>query len=76
MVYMRLMLARLLKILNNVKSYTSLDVSTLNFNYKINMNYFVWNEKDQILSAAPNSTAGLVWSDLIAKVHNYTMQEI
>jgi hypothetical protein len=41
MIYIKLMLTRLLKKLNNIKLYTLFDVSTLNFDHKINMNYFI-----------------------------------
>jgi hypothetical protein len=41
MVYMKAMLARLLKNLNNMKSYTLLDASTLNPDHQMNNINFI-----------------------------------
>jgi hypothetical protein len=40
-VYMKSMLTRLLKNLNNVKSCTLLDISTLNHDHKIDIIHFI-----------------------------------
>jgi hypothetical protein len=48
-VYIKFNISTYFKILNNVKSYTPLNVLILNTDHKIDSIHFIWNREDSIL---------------------------